>query len=166
MVKRDPALIPLSNEHFSHLVYAKRLREGKPNNIESHWPDYSDEPKLINQAKEYFSTDMLHHFELEEKEVFPTYELYLEDNTPEMDLLNYILEHHKIVKNKIGFLDSLKGEELISKLKEIGTDIEQHIRKEERQLFEDIQKKVPADELVQIGKILKEKSVLKCSNML
>ena len=166
MVKRHSALIPLSNEHFSHLVYAKRLREGKPSNIESNWPENSNEKQLIAQSKEYFTVDMLHHFDLEEKEVFPIYNMYLDENSEEKKLLNFILDHHQIVKQKIYSIDDLEGKELINKLKEIGTDIEEHIRKEERQLFEDIQKKIPTDELLEIGKILKEKSVLKCSNYL
>lgn len=169
MVKRDPALIPLSKEHFSHLIFAKRLREGRPtitNAQPSQWPENSDEVQLIKTAKEYFTIDMLNHFELEEKEVFPTYELYIEENSPEKKLLNYILEHHKIVKSKIDSLDSYRGRELLLKLKEIGTDIEEHIRKEERQLYEDIQQKIPRDELTAIGIILKEKSILKCSNLL
>lgn len=166
MVKRHSALVPLSNEHFSHLVYAKRLREGKPDNLESNWPEKSNEKKLIIQTKEYFTVDMLHHFELEEKEVFPIYALYVEENSPEKELLEFILEQHQIVKNKIYSIDGLQGNQLNQKLIEIGTDIEEHIRKEERQLFEDIQKKIPTDELVEIGKILKEKAILKCSNYL
>lgn len=166
MVKRHQALIPLSNEHFSHLVFAKRLREGKPDNVESSWPENSDEKRLIEQTKEYFTVDMLHHFELEEQEVFPIYVLYIEDGSPEKDLLNYILRHHQIVKEKINSITELTGKELISKLKEIGTDIEEHIRKEERQLYEDIQRKIPTDELMEMGKVLKEKSVLKCSDFL
>ena len=166
MVKRHSALIPLSKEHFSHLVYAKRLREGKPENIESNWPERSDEKKLIHQTKEYFTVDMLHHFELEEQEVFPIYKMYLEENSPEKELLDFIIKHHKIVKEKIISIDTLEGKELVKQLKEIGTDIEEHIRKEERQLYEDIQKKIPTDELMEIGRILKEKSILKCSNYL
>ena len=166
MVKRDPALVPLSNEHFSHLVFAKRLREGKPDKIKSNWPNNLNESKLIKQVKDYFTIDMLNHFTLEEQEVFPVYSLYLEDNTPEKKLLDYILEHHQIVKGKITSLDSFSGQELLAKLQEIGTDIEEHIRKEERQLFEDIQKRIPSDELIEIGKILKKKSILRCSNML
>jgi len=166
MVKRHDALVPLSKEHFSHLVFAKRLREGKPEKIESNWPDNSDEKKLILQTKEYFTVDMLHHFELEEQEVFPIYKMYIEEGSPEKQLLNFILEHHQIVKQKIQSIDPLQGKELINKLKEIGTDIEEHIRKEERQLYEDIQKKIPTDELIEIGKLLQEKSLLKCSNYL
>ncbi len=166
MVKRHSALVPLSNEHFSHLVFAKRLREGKPDNVESNWPEKSDEKKLILQTKEYFTVDMLHPFDLEEKEVFAIYEMYLEENTPEKELLEYILEQHQIVKNKIQSIESLQGKELISKLHEIGTEIESHIRKEERKLFEDIQKKIPNDELVEIGKVLKEKSIMKCGTFL
>ena len=37
-----------------------------------------------------------------------------------------------------------------------------HIRVEERKLFQDYQKKISNDELIEIGKILKEKSLLKC----
>ena len=166
MVKRHQALIPLSNEHFSHLVFAKRLREGKPDNVESRWPENSDEKRLIDQTKEYFTVDMLHHFELEEKEVFPIYALYIEDGSPEKNLLDFILQHYQTVKNKINSITDLTGKELILKLKEIGTDIEEHIRKEERQLFEDVQRKIPTDELMEIGRVLKEKSVLKCSDFL
>lgn len=166
MVKRHNALVPLSKEHFSHLVFAKRLREGKPEKIESNWPENSDEKKLILQTKEYFIIDMLHHFELEEQEVFPFYKMYIEDNSPEKELLDFILEHHQIVKQKIQSIESLQGKELLSKLKEIGIDIEEHIRKEERQLYNDIQKKIPTDELIEIGKVLQEKSILKCSNYL
>lgn len=166
MVKRHPALIPLSNEHFSHLMFAKRLREGKPENIKSNWPDNSNDKVLIDRTKEYFTVDMLHHFDLEEKIVFPVYDLYLDENTEEKELLEYIKAHHQLVKQKIQSLDNLKGKELQNKLQEIGNDIESHIRKEERRLFEDVQKRVPTDELIEIGKVLKEKSVLKCSNFL
>ena len=166
MVKRHSALVPLSKEHFSHLIFAKRLREGKPDNIESNWPDNSDEKNLVSQTKDYFTIDMLNHFELEEKVVFPVYELYVNDNSPERDLLDYILNHHQIVKEKISSIDEIHGKELINKLREIGTDIEEHIRKEERELYEDIQNRIPTDELMEIGRILQEKSVLKCSNFL
>ena len=166
MVKRHSALVPLSQEHFSHLIYSKRLREGRPDNIESNWPVNSDENKLVSQTKDYFFIDMLNHFELEEKVVFPVYEMYLEENSPKKDLLNYILKHHQIVKEKISSIDEVHGKELINKLREIGTDIEEHIRKEERELYEDIQNSIPTDELMEIGRILKEKSVLKCSNFL
>ena len=166
MVKRHQGLVPLSNEHFSHLVFAKRLREGKPDKIKSNWPNNSEEQLLIDHTKEYFKTDMLRHFDLEEKEVFPIYDLYVDQHSKEKELLEYIKMHHQLVKQKIDSLDTLKGKELRDKLNEIGIDIEEHIRKEERKLFEDIQKRIPNDELIEIGKILKEKSVLKCSNFL
>ena len=166
MVKRHPSLIPLSDEHFSHLMFAKRLREGKPDKTKSNWPDYSNAHVLIERTKDYFAIDMLHHFDLEEKVVFPVYELYLDEKSQEKELLDFIKEHHKIVKAKINSLVSLSGAELKNKLHEIGTDIEEHIRKEERKLFEDIQKRIPTDELIEIGRVLKEQSVLKCSNFL
>jgi hemerythrin-like domain-containing protein len=165
-MKRHETLIPLSNEHFSHLVFAKRLREGKPEKIKSNWPEFSNEKELIKQSIDYFTIDMLNHFELEEKEVFPIYEQYLEENSNELNFLKFIIKHHQIVKDKINSLYGLAGQGLKDKLLEIGTDIEEHIRNEERKLFEDIQKKIPIDELVSIGAILKEKSTLKCSNFL
>ena len=166
LVKRHPALVPLSDEHFSHLMFAKRLREGKPEKLKSNWPDFSDDSVFINRTKDYFNIDMLHHFELEEKIVFPVYELYLEDGTEEKQLLDYIKYNHQSIKEKITSLDSLNGEDLHNKLIEIGTDIEQHIRKQERKLFEDIQKWISTDELIEIGKVLKSNAILKCSNFL
>ena len=166
MVKRHHGLVPLTYVQLSHIVYGIRLREGKPDKIKSNRPNNTEEQLLIDHTKEYFKTDMLRHFDLEEKEVFPIYDLYVDQHSKEKELLEYIKMHHQLVKQKIDSLDTLKGKELRDKLNEIGIDIEEHIRKEERKLFEDIQKRIPNDELIEIGKILKEKSVLKFSNFL
>ena len=166
MVKRHESLAPLSREHHSHLVFAKRLRDGKPNNPKSNWPSNNDEQTLINHVKQYFMVDMLNHFKLEEEIVFKTYRGYLEDNDPKLDLLNYIINHHKIVKAKISELTDLTNKDLLDKLKEIGFEIKNHIEKEEKKLFNDIQSTLPIDELISIKRELEEKSSLKCSHLL
>ncbi|MFW9927998.1 MAG: hemerythrin domain-containing protein [Candidatus Thorarchaeota archaeon] len=164
MVKRHEGLVPLSQEHFHHLVFANRLMYGKPDNKKSKWPQSIEEQASL--AKLYFEKDMLSHFELEEKVVFPVYDLYLTDNDPKRELLNKILKEHIYVKGLIADLRSNKNNELELKLRDIGEHIEKHIRTEERKLYEDIQETIPNDELIAIGKILKDKSSMTCFNFL
>ena len=165
MVKRHEALIPLSQEHHSHLVYAKRLRDGKPNFGKSNWP--LDESELLLAVKQYFETDMLNHFKLEEDIVFKVYASYLaDDDTVKKELLQFIIVHHEFVKAKIAELTSFSGEILKQKLYEIGVAITDHIHKEERQLFQDIQETIPLDELIALSIDLKAKSNLSCSHLL
>lgn len=166
MVKRHPALIPLSNEHFSHLIFADRLKKGKPFNKSSNWPP-NDKPELqVKRAIEYFSIDILNHFKTEEEIVFALYIRYLSENDSHYELLQNILNQHKIVKQKISELNIGTEDDIRRKIIEIGEFIETHIRTEERKLFEEIQKIIPEVELIKIGPILAERCILKCSNIL
>lgn len=165
-MKRHKSLILLSKEHHSHLVYANRLVKGKPINKQSNCPGDKNIEDLLARTIEYFSIDMVNHFELEEKYVFPVYQQFVKEEKF-IDLLQVILDEHKEVKRRIGRLNLLLDKkELITELKSIGKHIENHIRVEERKLFEDIQKIVPFDELIEIGKILKSKSKISCSHLL
>lgn len=164
-MKRHESLIPLSNEHHSHLVYASRLVKGKPSNKSSNWPVNNNLDDLLERTVEYFNVDMLNHFELEEKYVFPVYKQFIKEDKY-FNLLRIILDEHEEVKRRINRLASLDKEQLIAEIQSIGKHIENHIRVEERKLFEDIQKTVPLDELMEIGKILKTKSKIKCFHLL
>ena len=88
------------------------------------------------------------------------------EGSKEKKLLDSVKSNHQSIKGEIASLDLLNGEDLHNKLKDIGTYIEQHIRTDERKLFEDIQKRISTDELIEIGKVLKSKAILKCSNFL
>ena len=166
MVKRHPALVPLSNEHFSHLIFADRLKKGKPSNKSSNWPSNDQLDVQVQRAVEYFTTDMLKHFKTEEEILFTLYTRYLSENDSHYELLQYILNQHKIVKQKVSDLNTGTEDEIRQKIQEIGNFIETHIRTEERRLFEEIQTIIPESELLKIGPILETRCVMTCSNML
>lgn len=164
-LKRHEGLVPLSQEHHSHLLFASRLLKGRPEGIRSNWPAKNQQEELIKAVKEYYLSDILSHFKLEEELVFPLYKQFMDD--PEATaLLEHILAEHQEVREMVQSLDQLAGGELEERLTKLGEHIKGHIQKEERRLFELIQEQVPTDELVELGVLLRQHSNLKCSHLL
>ena len=137
-MKRHPALIPLSQDHHHGLLLAQLLKRNAP--------EYHGLPKdligKMNFAKNIFHKELEHHFRDEEEFVFP----YLKGKDVELDNLIYeILNEHIILKEKILSLND--NPNLIDQLDEIGKILDEHIRKEERVLFEKAQTILSEDEL-------------------
>jgi iron-sulfur cluster repair protein YtfE (RIC family) len=129
-MKRHPALIPLSQDHHHGLLLAQLLKRNAP--------EYHGLPKdllgKMNFAKEMYHKELEHHFRDEEEFVFP----YLKGKDVELDnLISEILNEHIILKEKILALDD--NPNLVDQLDEIGKILSEHIRKEERVLFEKAQ---------------------------
>ena len=140
-MKRHPALIPLSHDHHHGLLLAQLLKRNAP--------EYHGLPKdligKMNFAKEMFYKELEHHFKDEEDFVFP----YLKGKDVELDnLISEILSEHIILKEKILSLND--NPKLIDQLDEIGKILNEHIRKEERVLFEKAQTILNDEELKMI----------------
>lgn len=140
-MKRHPALIPLSHDHHHGLLLAQLLKRNAP--------EYHGLPKdlsgKMNFAKEMFYKELEHHFKDEEEFVFP----YLRGKDVELDnLISEILGEHTILKEKILSLND--NPNLIDQLDEIGSILSEHIRKEERVLFEKAQTILNDEELKMI----------------
>jgi iron-sulfur cluster repair protein YtfE (RIC family) len=129
-MKRHSALIPLSQDHHKALLLAQLIKKNAP--------EYHGLPTDIigkmNFAKEIYHTELERHFKDEEEFVFP----YLKGKDVELDnLISEIMNEHIILKDKILSLnDNLN---LIDQLDEIGNILGEHVRKEERILFEKAQ---------------------------
>ena len=137
-MKRHSALIPLSHDHHHGLLLAQLLKRNAP--------EYHGLPKdllgKMNFAKEMFHKELEHHFRDEEELVF----LYLKSKDVELDnLISEILNEHIILKEKILSLN--ENPNLVDQLDEIGNILSEHIRKEERVLFEKAQMLLSNDEL-------------------
>ncbi|NWF51166.1 MAG: hemerythrin domain-containing protein [Ignavibacteriaceae bacterium] len=137
-MKRHPALIPLSQDHHKALLLAQLLKRNAP--------EYHGLPKdligKMNFAKEIYHTELEHHFRDEEQFVFP----FLKEKDAELDnLISEILNEHIILKEKI--LSLVDNPNLIDQLDEIGNILGEHVRKEERILFEKAQTILSDDEL-------------------
>jgi len=76
VVKRHPALIPLSHDHHHALVQAARLRRGE-----------------VDGFTEFFAVDLARHFRQEEEVVFP---LLAEVGAEPPELTQALLDHQRI----------------------------------------------------------------------
>jgi len=137
-MKRHSALIPLSQDHHKALLLAQLIKKNAP--------EYHGLPKdfigKMNFAKEMYHTELEHHFRDEEQFVFP----YLKGKDIELDnLISEIMNEHIILKEKILTLSD--NPNLVEQLDEIGKILDEHVRKEERILFEKAQLILSADEL-------------------
>lgn len=137
-MKRHPALIPLSQDHHKALLLAQLLKRNAP--------EYHGLPKdligKMNFAKEIYHTELEHHFRDEEQFVFP----YLKGKDVELDnLISEILNEHIILKERI--LSLVDNPNLVDHLNEIGNILGEHVRKEERIVFEKAQTILSDEEL-------------------
>jgi hemerythrin-like domain-containing protein len=137
-VKRHPGLASLSREHHHELSLARGLRRaaGEP-------PE-----RRLSVAAAYvtqFFGPTADHFRHEEQVVFPVYARHA-GSTP---LVERILREHMELT---GLAHELRaqvavGEAEPATLEALGTLLHDHVRLEERELFEEIQRVVPDAEL-------------------
>ena len=138
-MKRHPALVPLSDDHHHELVQARRLvhaAQGAP----------AERLAAGDAYVEMFFAETVEHFRREEEGVFPLYAAHVGADDP---LLRRILEEHMQLHGLVRVLraEVAAGEVTAETLRELGTLLHDHVRVEERQLFEEIQRVVPPAEL-------------------
>ncbi|MEO8149519.1 MAG: hemerythrin domain-containing protein [Bacteroidia bacterium] len=144
-MKRHESLIPLSQDHKSTLFLAGQLKFNAP--------DYPGYPKDIHGKTALlageFEFHIKEHFRKEEEILFKS----VRNKSPELRKLTneLVLEHHKITQ----LIQQALLKSAAELLHEIGEMLQQHIRKEERQLFELIQQTLSENELLDLGKKLK-----------
>ena len=127
-LQRDPYLQGLSRDHHQGLLFAFHLKKGMDQGISS--------DRILPYVRWFLKEHLLPHFQLEEKFLFPL----LHKDHP---LVKLAQEQHRALKSQLGdpHYDSLRqsAELLIN-----------HIRMEERQLFEDIQDQVEPGKLKKV----------------
>ena len=138
-MKRHPALVPLSDDHHHELVQARRLLRA------------ADAPagERLEAGRAYaeaFFTDTVEHFRREEDVVFPLYAAHAGTDDP---LLTQTLREHMELHGLAHALRAEVSAGAVSAetLQRLGTLLHDHVRLEERELFEAIQRVVPAAEL-------------------
>jgi hemerythrin-like domain-containing protein len=138
-MNRHPALVPLSEDHHHELVQARRLRAAAEAGAE----------ERLSAAAAYvdtFFTTTVEHFRREEEELFP---VYLRQPGANASLVDRILREHMELHGLARALRAeVTGQDASpDTLRELGTLLHEHVRVEERELFEAIQETVPAAEL-------------------
>jgi mannose-6-phosphate isomerase-like protein (cupin superfamily) len=125
-LRRDRALVPLSHDHHHALVEARRLRERGMDGA----------PAFLR----FFASETTRHFREEEELVFPL--LYPDE--PD-SLREVLLQHHRLR----GLARRLRDGEDVAV--ELAALLEEHVRLEERELFDVVQRVVPGEQLAALG---------------
>jgi hemerythrin-like domain-containing protein len=138
---RDKSLVPLSRQHQHALALCVRLDRARPINV-------ADLEAWQAEMQQSFEQEISIHFAAEEKELFPAAERIAELRP----LVEELLAEHVTLREFFvrAAARSLVTDDLVA----FGETLSAHIRKEERQLFEGMQRLVKAEELAALGPLL------------
>ena len=140
---RDKNLIPLSHQHQRALALCVRLDRA----MQSGDVDLEAWQAEIQQI---FEQEITFHFAAEEKELFPAASRF-----PQLQpLIQELLTGHALLRNLFSRASARTLH--LAGLQTLVEKLASHIRKEERELFEEMQKLMTPDELSTVGDALQQ----------
>lgn len=138
---RDKSLIPLSHQHQRALALCVRIARAQP------IPD-ADLRAWQAEVEQLFEQETKIHFSAEEDVLFPAARRF-----PELvPLVAELIADHAGLREF--FSEAERHRMSARSLVDFAQQLSSHIRKEERQLFEQMQRLMAADELSELGKKL------------
>jgi hemerythrin-like domain-containing protein len=135
---RDPSLIPLSRQHQHALALCVRLERALQTGA-------VDLGVWQLEARQHYANELRFHFAAEEKVLFPTALCFPELAALVEDLSG---EHERLREY---FAHAGEGTANQGELETFVKLLSAHIRKEEQQLFEAVQKRMRPEELKSLG---------------
>jgi len=151
-MKRHPALHPLSHDHHQGLILAQQLKKGAP--------QYRGMPSSLDDKKVYaisfYKDELVKHFKDEEEILFPS---VIGKNEKVDSLVEEVISEHRKLEALVNELE--KTNQLENVMDELGQLLEKHIRKEERELFVEIEKNLSEAELNNLSVKLKASRIRK-----
>lgn len=147
---RDPNLIPLSHQHHNGLamcVLTRRSlrRDASPANV----------ARLARQAVDRYDLELLNHFEIEEQLLFPA----LENALGQIPQIAGLIAEHREIEALIAQLRCAPAVDLLERLCGL---LPEHIRREENDLFQMAQSRLPEPTLRELGAAIEAKVVRVC----
>ncbi len=142
---RHASLIPLSHQHQHGLALCVKIDRGLA-------ADSSPEKvaRFAATVKELFELELKNHFEVEEKILFPA----IRSSLGEAPIVDDLVAEHRQIEGLVARLPET--------LAEFSALLQAHIRREERELFETIQQKMPPEELDHLAGPIKDEVVRVC----
>ena len=135
---RDKSLVPLSRQHQHALALCVRIDRASP-------ISGADLPDWQREITQNFQAEIRVHFVAEEQFIFPAAKKFEELGS----LVEDLLKDHSWLRQK--FSDA-EAQNLSSRdVSEFARRLSEHVRKEERQLFERIQQLLNDEELANLG---------------
>src|ERR1017187_7506272 len=143
---RDSCLIPLSHQHHNALALCVMTRrscaaDGSPGNL----------AKLARRAIGRYELELANHFAIEEQVLFPA--------CGEMPLTALLAAEHRMIE---GLIARLRIAPTAALLEQFCALLSGHIRREENELFEQIQQVVPREVLNRAGSEIDRRVVRVC----
>jgi len=137
-MKRHKSLYPLSHDHHQGLILAQIIKKNAPK--------YKNLPDTLDGKVEYtinfYNIELVKHFRQEEEILFPA----AKGKDKRIDsLIDEIISEHRKIESLVESLKTKNNYKEI--LNELGNLLESHIRKEERNLFPEIEKILTEEEL-------------------
>ncbi|MDX2154642.1 MAG: hemerythrin domain-containing protein [Bryobacteraceae bacterium] len=146
---RDPGLVPLSHQHHNGLalcVLVERALGEAP----------SDE-LLAQQAQriiDRFEVELVNHFALEEELLFPA----CASSGLDAVVRDLIADHRELER----LVETLRSQPALEGIKSFTHLLRRHIRREENELFEETQRRLPPEALGDLGRLLEQRVVKVC----
>ena len=136
---RDPNLVPLSRQHQHALALCVRINRAAmsgPAEVKA-WQ---------SEIQQHFEQEIRYHFVAEEVHLFPAAR-----RNPELaSLVDELLAEHQQLREYFAQASAAKLDG--GEVRRFAETLSGHIRKEERQLFEELQKLMPPEALEDIGR--------------
>jgi hemerythrin-like domain-containing protein len=143
---RDPSLIPLSHQHHNGLAMCVMTRrslsaDSSPENI----------AKLARRIIDRYELELANHFEIEEQVLFPA--------CGPLPIIGELLAEHRALE---AFVAQMRDAPSAGLLEQFCALLSAHIRREESELFEQIQQSLPRDVLDRAGSEIDRRAVRIC----
>lgn len=147
---RNPALVPLSQQHHNGLALCvlteRALRADR---------SAQTVQKLARRVLDRYDIELSNHFAIEEQVLFPLVEREL-DRLP---IIGELLADHRAIEN---MMEQLRRAPSVDLLEAFCTLLRRHIRREENELFEFAQQRLPAEALASAGREIDARAVRVC----
>lgn len=142
---RDKSLVPLSHQHQHALALCVRI--GKAFAEAGETPDVHPwEQEIVRQ----FDEEISYHFQAEEQHLFPKAAQFEEL----MELVDELRIEHTLLRRNV---ERARARQFtVTDLQVFTASLSEHIRKEERQLFEALQNLLSGEQLASIGDSMQE----------
>ena len=147
MGRRHQSLIPLSRDHHDGLALSQQIKTD--HGTMDGWP--ADPVGQARFVSRFYDEHLKTHFAAEEESLFP----FVTEHVPQAAALvkELVHEHRKMVQyaSQFAVIDSPSAS---AQLSQFGMLLEQHIRKEERELFPLVEKHAPKEILEKAGQMI------------
>jgi len=147
---RDPSLIPLSQQHHNGLALCVLTRRSLREDASA-----ANIAKLARRAIDRYELELANHFQIEEQILFPA----VREKLGDLALVYDLIAQHRDLESLIAQLRAAPSAALLEQLCEL---LSRHIRREESELFEMAQSRLPEPALREIGNAIEARVVRVC----